>query len=183
MKRRFTLLVALVAASMIPVTVSRADDRDDRDDHGRRREVFRANLSGDNEIPPVHSATGASARLRATLVDDQTIQFELTYENLSANPAAAHFHFAPKGANGGVSAFFCGGDAQPACPAATSGTITGTITAANVVGPAAQGIAAGNFAALVEALRKGLVYANMHSANFPAGEIRGQARREGRDDD
>jgi len=43
-----------------------------------------------------------------------------------------------------------------------------------------QGIAAGEFAELVRALRVGMTYANVHSAgtgvptNFAAGEIRGQ---------
>ena len=39
---------------------------------------------------------------------------------------------------GGVSAFLCGGGGKPAC---AGGVATGEIVAANVLGPAAQGIA------------------------------------------
>ena len=59
-------------------------------------------------------------------------------------------------------------------PNSTSGTVTGMITGGNVVGPAAQGIAASNFDGLVTAITSEASYANMHTANFPAREIRGQ---------
>jgi hypothetical protein len=73
--------------------------------------------------------------------------------------------------------FLCGGGGQPNCPAATSATFTGTITAANVTGPGAQGIDAGDLASALEAVRDGISYANIHSTKFPAGELRGQVRR------
>jgi hypothetical protein len=53
------------------------------------------------------------------------------------------------------------------------------LNAANIVGPAEQGIAPSEgteFDELVDLLRRGLTYANLHSAKFPAGEIRGQIR-------
>jgi hypothetical protein len=40
----------------------------------------------------------------------------------------------------------------------------------------AQGIAAGEFAELVKAIRARRAYANVHSLKFPGGEIRGQIR-------
>ena len=74
--------------------------------------------------------------------------------------------------------FFCGGGAQPACPPAASGTITGTITVANMVGGAStQGIAPPDLASVMRAIRGGASYANMHTSNFPGGEIRGQIPR------
>jgi CHRD domain-containing protein len=159
-----------VAALAGGMSLTLANDKDDHRDGERR---FDARLSGDNEVPPI--STEGAARLRVTLNKDETeLSFELTFQNLSANPAAAHIHFGPRSVNGGVMVFFCGGGSQPACPAATSGSVTGTITAANVVGPAAQGIEAGNLAKVVQALRDDLAYANIHTANFPAGEIRGQ---------
>ena len=54
---------------------------------------------------------------------------------------------------GGVAVFLCGGGGKPACPA--SGTVTGTIVAADVVGPAGQGITANEFAEVVRAIRHG----------------------------
>jgi hypothetical protein len=74
--------------------------------------------------------------------------------------------------NGGVATFLCGGGGKPACP--PSGTVTGTISASDVIGPASQGIAAGELDALVRAMRHGVTYANVHTDKFPDGEIRGQ---------
>src|SRR5215467_9405367 len=110
------------------------------------------------------------------------ISFSLNFSDLSAPLAVAHLHFAPSKVAGGVMIFLCGGGNQPACPAATSGTITGTITAANVTGPSAQGITVGDLTSALEAVRDGLSYANMHTTNFPGGEIRGNVKRgEGHD--
>ena len=55
--------------------------------------------------------------------------------------------------------------------------MTGTISAANVIGPATQGVTAGEFQAVVDALESDTTYANIHSTAFPAGEIRGEIRR------
>lgn len=166
MKRRVVLGLSLAAATVVStglVVGVRADRRD---------VAIRAELRGLNEVPPTTSR--ASATLRASLDQDtQTFTFTLTFQNLSGPPAAAHVHFGPTKVNGGVSFFFCGGGGKPACPAATSGTITGTVVAADVVGPTAQGITAGDFADVVRAIATSNAYANMHTAAFPGGEIRG----------
>ena len=51
--------------------------------------------------------------------------------------------------------------------------------AASVVGPTAQGIAPGEFAEVIRAIRAGAAYANMHTTAFPAGEIRDQVDSDG----
>jgi hypothetical protein len=143
-----------------------------------REVTLRTTLRGLNEVPPTTSR--ATGTLRASLDEDKRrISFTLEYRNLTARPTAAHIHFAQTKVNGGVIAFFCGGGGKPACPTTTSGTITGTITAADVVGPAEQGIAPHDFAGLVYALRTGNAYANLHSTRFPNGEIRGQIEASG----
>ena len=125
-------------------------------------------------MPPINSAGSANFEMT---IQPSMITFSLDFSDLSSPLAVAHLHFAPSGVAGGVMIFLCGGGGQPACPAATSGSITGTITAANVTGPVAQGIAPGNLDAALEAVRAGLSYANMHTANFGGGEIRGPLLR------
>ena len=86
----------------------------------------------------------------------------------------AHIHFSRPGVNGGIIAWLCGaGSAQnTVCPA--SGTVTGTVAAGDVIGPAGQGIDAGEFDELLRAMRAGSTYVNVHSSMFGDGEIRGQ---------
>lgn len=156
------LVVALVGASVALASTARGKD----DDHG-----FTARLIGFNEVPA--NNTAGHGELTFTMTSTK-ITFKLVYANLSGPPAAAHIHVGQKNVNGGVSVFFCGGGGQAACPAAASGTVSGTITAANVVGPTAQGFSAGDLAAVERAIKAGVTYANMHTAKFPAGEIRGQ---------
>jgi hypothetical protein len=136
-------------------------------------EPFSASLSGANEVPPINTAGTGDFEMT---IQPGAISFSLTFADLSSPLTVAHLHFAPSKVAGGVMIFLCGGGGQPACPAATSGTISGTITAANVTGPVGQGIVAGDLDSALEAVRDGLAYANMHTMNFPSGEIRGQVR-------
>jgi CHRD domain len=137
-------------------------------------EVFSASLSGAEEVPPIN--TSGTAAFDMT-IQQGAITFSLTFSGLSSPLGVSHLHFAPRFVAGGVMIFLCGGGGQPACPATTEGTITGTITAANVTGPGGQGIAPGDLDSALEAVRAGLSYANMHTANFGGGEIRGQVHR------
>jgi len=137
-------------------------------------ERFSARLIGANEVPPINTAGTGDFQMT---IQQGTITFELTWAGLSAPAEAAHLHFAPSKVSGGVMIWLCGGGGQPACPATTEGTITGTITAANVTGPTSQGINPGDLDSALEAVRDGLSYVNIHNDNFPPGEIRGQIRR------
>jgi hypothetical protein len=137
-------------------------------------ERFSASLSGAQEVPPINTAGTGNFEMT---IQPGGISFSVTFADLSSPLMAAHAHFAPTKVSGGVMIWVCGGGGQPACPAATEGEITGTITAANVTGPVAQGIAAGDLDSALEAVRDGLAYMNLHTANFGSGEIRGQIRR------
>ncbi|HEX8109400.1 MAG TPA: CHRD domain-containing protein [Kofleriaceae bacterium] len=170
------LRIALTSLLALVLVVCAALGHRAAADH--REVALRAALRGLNEVPPTTSR--ATATLRATLDEaGQRISFTLEYRNMMANPTAAHFHFGPTKVNGGVMVFLCGGGGQPACPPATSGKITGTITAANVVGPGDQGIAPRNFADVVYAILTGNAYVNIHSSRFPNGELRGQVEPSG----
>ena len=147
--------------------------------HDGKGSQFQARLIGWNEVPSLNTPGHATLALAVT---DTTITFKLVYADLTGPPGAAHIHIGPTGVSGGVSVFFCGGGGKPACPASPSGTVSGTIAAADVVGPTAQGYAVGDITPVIAALRAGFTYANMHTTKFPAGEIRGQIRHGEGDD-
>jgi hypothetical protein len=139
---------------------------------------FKADLDGFDEVPAI--STEAHGRFKASYDKAAaSITYELSYDDVA--PTQSHIHFGQRGVNGGITVFLCsnlgnGPAGTQACPAGPA-TIGGTITDANVIGPAAQGIAAGQFDKLVEALREGVAYVNVHSAAYPAGEARGQIRK------
>ena len=144
--------------------------------------TFKANLTGFEEVPAI--STDASGTFEAKIDPaGPTIEYTLSYSDIQ-NAFAAHIHFGQAAVNGGVSVFLCGGGDKPVCPA-TGGTVTGTIDAADVIGPANQGIAAGELDELIAAMGAGVSYANVHTndniaptntgpGDFPGGEIRGQ---------
>lgn len=133
-----------------------------------------ANLNGFQENPSI--VTTGQGSFTAS-INDVAIEYELSYSGLEGGTAsAAHIHVGGRDHNGGVSAFLCSGGGKPVCPA-TEGTVTGTIVATDVIGPASQGVEAGSFAELVQAIRAGHAYANVHTVpRWPGGEIRGQIR-------
>ena len=169
-------LAAVIVVSLAGATIALASKGP-----GKNGTQFHAHMIGYNEVPSLNSPGQGDVALTVT---DTSITFTLTYSGLTGPPSMSHIHVGQPGVNGGVSVFFCGGGGKPACPASSSGTVTGTITAANVVGPTGQGFAAGNITPVIAALRAGFTYANMHTAAFPNGEIRGQiVRGHGGDDD
>jgi hypothetical protein len=103
------------------------------------------------EAPPI--STAAAGTFKATIDDDaQEIHYTLTYSGLEGDVRQSHIHFGQRGVSAGISAWLCEttfnpsptGPATPDCP--QSGTVTGVITASDVIGPATQGIAAGSSA-------------------------------------
>jgi CHRD domain len=178
--RPTTLLVgAIVSTALLgtfPVSTVQADD-DDRD-HNKRN--FRVRLNPFQEVPAVSSAAKGEFRLRISR-DGQSMDYELSYSGLEGEVRQAHIHLGQTHVNGGISVFLCQTSINtdptglaPSCPQA--GAVTGTLGEKNVIGPAVQGIAAGQFAELVSAIRAGKTYANVHSATFPGGELRGQIK-------
>jgi hypothetical protein len=54
--------------------------------------------------------------------------------------------------------------------------VTGTVVAADVAGITTQGMPAGNLDAIIQEIREGFAYANLHTTTSPGGEIRGEIR-------
>ena len=158
---------------------------------GASAEEFQAKLSGFQELGALNAETGAifsggTGTLRVTLDKKlQSANYTLTYSGLT-NVLQAHIHFGKEHVPGGIFAFLCtnlgnGPAGTPACP--PSGTVTGTLTPASIVAVPGQNIVAGDFNILVQALESDTAYGNVHTANFKAGEIRGQLRERGRERD
>ncbi len=142
-------------------------------------ETHKANLKGFQEVPAI-STTG-EGRCKAKISSDETtIEYKLSYSSLEGGAIQqAHIHFGQKAVNGGVVVFLCtntgGPVGTPACPP-SPGTVTGTILADDIIGPAGQGIAAGELLEAIDAMRAGKTYCNLHTATYPNGEIRGQVK-------
>ncbi len=139
------------------------------------RRTLRADLEAFSEVPAISSTASGDFSIQIAK-DGLSAEYELEYENISATVLFAHIHLGQKDVNGGIMAFLCGGNSKPApCPT-PGGKVTGTIVASDIIGPAGQGVTAGEFAEFIRAIRAGKAYANVHSQNFPGGEIRGQIR-------
>jgi hypothetical protein len=165
------IAIAAALAAFGSISIS-ADDGD---------RALRARLAAVNEVPAVISQ--ARGEFRAKVNDDApSIEYELSYRNLEGSVTQAHIHVGQRFAAGGIMIWLCSNLASPPTPAgvqpcpAAPGTITGTITPADVVGPAGQGVNPGNFADALKAIREGVAYVNVHSTVAGSGELRGQVR-------
>lgn len=184
MLRRALLPALGISLSMLALAVTAGD----------RHRTIRAfaELVPANEVPSVSSP--ARGFFKATIDrENQTISYEVSYEGLEAATTQSHIHFGQRHTLGGVSVFLCGNaptvppapfPQPPACPDSPA-TVTGVLTPAHIVGPNGQGIApslngVNEFDELVEAILNGDTYANVHSAKFQGGEVRGQIRTDER---
>jgi len=179
--RAFRIAIAgltVLCLSSVAPTVS-GKGKDDRD-RGNR---LRATLVGPNEVPSVH--TQAMGRFRATIAPDgQSIDYTLTFDGIASAVQQSHIHIARPDVNGGIVIWLCQGVVRapanagnpPECPTSPGGTVSGTIMAAQVVAVATQQIPEDGLDAVIQEIRAGRAYANLHSAVSPGGEIRGQIR-------
>jgi CHRD domain len=159
---------------------------------GHDKSGINAKMTGYEELPTLSTSANGTFTASLNRAGD-AISYTETYTGpFDANAAGgnvlqSHIHFGARAFSGQVSAFLCsnlgnGPAGTPTCPS-PSGTVTGVITAAQVIGPAGQGISAGQFDELVAAIRAGYAYVNVHTSTFPAGEIRGQISDKGGNDE
>jgi hypothetical protein len=142
-----------------------------------------ATLQGYQETPSI-STTGTADFTADVAKDGQSVSWQMTYSNLQGNVTQSHIHFGQRGVAGGISVFLCtnlgnGPAGTQTCPGPHDGSISGTFGPNDVIGPTAQGIAAGEWDELVKAIDAGMAYANIHSTLWPAGEIRAQLNETG----
>ncbi len=127
--------------------------------------IFTAQLSGDNEVPP-RDTLGRGEATFFLNPDGTQLDYRIIVANID-NVVASHIHVAPAGVNGPIVApLFSGAAAGRA-----DGILAeGTITAANLRGP----LAGHPLSDLIAAMEAGNTYTNVHTTQFPGGEIRGQ---------
>jgi CHRD domain len=152
-------------------------------------------LRGENEVLTVPTPTGltpADSRAQGQAIfrvsdDGSTVDFKLIASNID-NVIMAHIHCGVPGSNGPISIWLypvVGPSGAPAAPGAGphNGVLAaGTFSPTGVVCPAS---AIGQDMPLLDAIRAGLTYVNVHTndgvdpintgpGDFPGGEIRGQ---------
>jgi hypothetical protein len=136
---------------------------------------FTAHLSGDQEVPANNSRATGQAIFKLNKAGD-VLSYKLIVARLE-NVLQAHIHLAPAGENGPVVVFLYP-SAPPAVliPGFTSGILqTGEITSADL-----RGVLAGqDLSALLDFMKSGGAYVNVHTSQFPGGEIRGQIKVNG----
>lgn len=141
---------------------------------------FVAQLSGDEEVPPVDTNARGIARFQLS-PDGESIRFRLAVANLF-DLNMAHIHCGAAGTNGPVVVWLHVQETQaPELLAGrTSGILAqGTLTADDVVAlPDSEACPGGvaDFDDLVDKISSELAYVNVHTLQHPGGEIRGQIR-------
>ena len=141
--------------------------------------VFSTVLSGANEVPPNASpGTGLAVVTVDTVAN--TIAFNVSFAGLLGTTTAAHVHCCtPPGANAGVAV---GPGTLPGFPlGVTSGTYSNSLSLLDsatytsaVVTNFGGGTVAGARDAIIARMSLGQTYFNVHTGQFPGGEIRGQ---------
>ena len=135
-------------------------------------------LLGENEVPARETPAVGQAVVHVNH-DTTEIRYVLNVTNIE-NVVASHIHVGAAGTNGPVVVFLYG-NAPPGGGRVNGRLASGTITAANLVGP----MLGASLQDLVAAMAAGNTYVNVHTndgvaptntgpGDFPGGEVRGQ---------
>ena len=160
-------------------------------DDQNKNNQYSASLVGFEEIPSAILSPGRGNLTLNVAKDGQSINFNLKYSGFINNITQSHIHFGKEHVAVGIMVFFCTNLTvpPPAAPATIpqpcplgSGTVSGTLTPSDVIGPTGQNIKIGDFTALLAALKSNTAYGNIHTTAFPSGEIRGQIQPSQNDD-
>ncbi len=146
--KRTALLILVLAAFAAPGIALAAG-------HG-----FSAELTTEAEVPAPTGSEG-SGSATATINENGSIDYEVSFEDLTGPPVAAHIHFGAVGVAGPVILPLAHGDSP----------FSGTLTEAEFT-PAEGGPQ--TYDEALDAIRDGMTYVNVHTEKNGAGEIRGQ---------
>jgi glucose/arabinose dehydrogenase len=133
-------------------------------------DAFGARLSGAQEVPPVTTDAGAIALFE--LNSDGSLSYEVRATGPIQNATVAHIHLGARAQNGPV-VLFLFGPTPPQNFQAGDLIATGTAHDSDVLARP-PGFSIPTIANLVERMRQGRAYANLHTSAHPGGEIRGQ---------
>lgn len=124
--------------------------------------TYSAAMNGAQEVPPVTTdATG-----KATFTQrDSTVSFKIDLSSISG-VIAAHIHSGPTGVNGPIRVFLFSG---------TTGSVNGTLVQGSFTAADVTGI---TFDDLINEMRTGNAYVNVHTTTNSGGEVRGQIQLE-----
>lgn len=133
---------------------------------------FHTHATGDQEVPAVETRAQGQATFRVSK-DGTSVDFKLNVANIE-DVLMAHIHMAPAGSNGPVVVWlYPAGPPPQLIPGRSQGVLAdGSFTALDFVGP----LAGSDVQALVDAMRAGETYVNVHTTTNPGGEVRGQIR-------
>jgi hypothetical protein len=136
MRKALVPALLLLLAALIPA------DADARGNH------FRAVLTGFQEVPAI-STEGLGLFRGFLRPSTDELEFEFSYDGLEGEILQAHLHLGQSGVNGGIAIFLCsnlgnGPAGTPECPPPPA-TISGSLSADDVVGPTGQGIQPGEW--------------------------------------
>lgn len=133
---------------------------------GKTSQQFRAELTGENEVPPVDTEASGESHFMLS-GDESQLKYEIQAQNLE-NAVAAHIHLGGPDENGPVVvSLFETGDAI----SCVDGLLEeGTTGSDDLTGP----LEGENLDALISEMSNGNTYVNVHTEQNPPGEIRGQ---------
>lgn len=165
--------LAVPLALVATVGIVACDDDDDPNEPNI--ETFTATLNGQNERPTPRT-TPATGTATIIVTDDATLSWDIDMTGLT-NLSMAHIHIGDANTAGGIILDLSTGTF-------TSANISGSIDEADFPAPAPPN-AAVTFQDLLDLMRTGLAYVNVHTddgnatpnegpGDFPGGEIRGQ---------
>ena len=168
--KRLGILTAVMAGLLATAAATNAEE-------------IKADLTGNEEVPVVSTVARGEFHGRIN-PGDESIDYVLFYFGLQGKVTTqAHIHVAQSGVNGGIVFWFCqstsnrGPAGTPDCTNG-SGIFTGTINASSIVAiggaNVGQQIGANQLAKVIDAIRDGNAYANVHTDLSTGGEIRGQ---------